>query len=527
MDCKVIVLGKNYSTPIGVIRSLANAGYPVDLLYVATSKGDSEIVAASKYLDRTIEVIGRHDQEIVDALLSNYADSDSRCVLFPTDDYTTLLIDRFHDRLSKRFLFPYVIDGSVAQKMDKSFQSKLAATCGLKTAREWVISLDTDDISLPKDISETVYWDETSVFVNTESDYDGMSTLLRYDIKDATTTVVSEKYQGTLAVYDRELFWYEREKESNGETKYHVYYMDLNTFETGEAVTMKRTPGTSEYFNAIATFTPCENGYFYAECDYDKIVWCHTLKSLGGAGATEKIATDPIREHKWKEIGSVQAVYNESYCANCGKKVEEYYEEYFVLNSDLSSYAKDINDALYAICMSNGEHYAATDPYVPADDDECEIHGTYMGMSSYEHTLFDAKIIKDHYLTVDMDGYMYMGGAHGLPFTGHYLFDLNTGKEVTMADLFDGTEEQFKELIATKVKEHFLSFEDPEYSPYYATDADEVYDSAYEGAAFDLVPIGFNEDGLYIDYQPYQMGPYAAGFIDIDISYDDINLKWD
>ena len=152
MDCKVIVLGKNYSTPIGVIRSLANAGYPVDLLYVATSKGDSEIVAASKYLDRTIEVIGRHDQEIVDALLSNYADSDSRCVLFPTDDYTTLLIDRFHDRLSKRFLFPYVIDGSVAQKMDKSFQSKLAATCGLKTAREWVISLDTDDISLPKDI---------------------------------------------------------------------------------------------------------------------------------------------------------------------------------------------------------------------------------------------------------------------------------------------------------------------------------------------------------------------------------------
>ena len=382
-------------------------------------------------------------------------------------------------------------------------------------------------LSLPEDAYEIVYWDETSVFANTVSDYDGMSTLLRYDIKDATTEVVSEKYQGTLAVYDRELFWYEREKESNGETKYHVYYMDLNTFETGEAVTMKRTPGTSEYFNAIATFTPCESGYFYAECDYGKIVWCHTLKSLGGAGATEKVATDPIREHKWKEIGSVQAVYNESYCANCGKKVEEYYEEYFVINSDLSPYAKDINDALYAICMANGEHYAATDPYIPAEDDECEFHGTYMGMSSYEHTLFDAKIIKDHYLTVDMDGYMYMGGAHGLPFTGHYLFDLNTGKEVTMADLFDGTEEQFKELIATKVKEHFLSFEDPEYSPYYTTDADELYSSAYEGAAFDMVPIGFNEDGLYIDYQPYQMGPYAAGFIDIDISYDDINLKWD
>lgn len=152
MDCKVIVLGKNYSTPIGVIRSLSKAGYKVDLLYVASKKGDSEIVASSKYLNQTIEVIGRHDRQIIDALLGSYTDSASKYLLFPTDDYTTLLIDRFSDELCGRFIYPHVLNGSVGQKMDKSFQSKLAGACGLKTAKEWVISLDNDKIDIPGNV---------------------------------------------------------------------------------------------------------------------------------------------------------------------------------------------------------------------------------------------------------------------------------------------------------------------------------------------------------------------------------------
>ncbi len=382
-------------------------------------------------------------------------------------------------------------------------------------------------LSLPKDAYETVYWDDTSVYVNTMSDYEGTCTLYRYDIKDSTVATVSDKYQGTLAINDNRLYWYESENESNGETKYHVYYIDLDTFKTGEAVTMRRTPGISEYYTAISSFTPCETGYFYAECGFGEIKWCYSYVSASGNVVSNNAIAEPIRECKWKEIGSVQAVSNESYCAKCGKKTEKYYEEFFVLDSDLSPFAKDINDTLYGICQSNLAGYGATDPYIPADDSECEYHGTYMGMASYEHTLSDAKIIKDHYLTVDMNGYMYMGGAHGMPFTGHYLFNLNTGKEVLMSDLFNGTEEQFKELIATKVKEDLLSYEGPEYAPYYTTDPDELYESAYESATLDLLPVGFNEDGLYIDYQPYAMGPYAAGFIVIYISYDDIDLKWD
>ena len=382
-------------------------------------------------------------------------------------------------------------------------------------------------LSLPEDTYDTIYWDENSVFVQTMSNYDGMCTLYRYDIKDAVSTVISERFQGIVAASDDKLYWYECEKKSSGETYYPIFYIDLKTYETGDAVTLRRTPGTSEYFNIIKTFTPCETGYFYADCDYGKINWCYTYKSASGVDVTNNAITDPIRESNWYNIGSVQAVYNESYCSNCNQKVEQFYEEFFVLDPSLSPYAKDINDTLYGICESNMEGYGGNDPTVVDDAGDCEFHGTYMGMSSYEHTVFDAKIIKDHYLTVDMDGYMYMGGAHGLPFTGHYLFDLNTGKEVSIKDLFDGNEAQFKDLIATKVKENLLSYEEPDYAPFYLNDPEDLYESVYEDTNFDTIPIGYNEEGLYIDYQPYQMGSYAAGFIVIDISYDDINLKWD
>ena len=148
----VVVLGKNYSTPLGVIRSLSKAGYTVELLYIAKKKGDSQIVASSKHLSRTVEIVGRHDEQVIDSLVSEFGRTGTRSVLFPTDDYTASLIDRFKESLQDLFEMPYVIDGSVTQMMDKSVQGALAQKCGMKTAREWVVSLNTDTIRIPEDI---------------------------------------------------------------------------------------------------------------------------------------------------------------------------------------------------------------------------------------------------------------------------------------------------------------------------------------------------------------------------------------
>ena len=68
-----IVLGWNYSTSLGVVRSLGMAGYTVDLYFVAKTVGSSRITASSKYLRRVAEHIGRDDDAIIAELENIYS----------------------------------------------------------------------------------------------------------------------------------------------------------------------------------------------------------------------------------------------------------------------------------------------------------------------------------------------------------------------------------------------------------------------------------------------------------------------
>lgn len=152
----VIVLGKNYSTSLGVIRSLGKANYSVELFYITGKKGGSRIAAASKYVERTVEQIGRKDDEVVHKLLRLFDNPEVEYVLFPTDDYTASLIDRYYDVLKPRFLMPYIegkAQGAITHYMDKAVQLALASQFGLKVAKTWDINLDCDDLLIPEDIT--------------------------------------------------------------------------------------------------------------------------------------------------------------------------------------------------------------------------------------------------------------------------------------------------------------------------------------------------------------------------------------
>lgn len=152
MGKTVVLLGRNRLITLGILRSLARAGYKVEVLYVAAHKGDSKIIASSRYLNRIIEVVGYHDSRIINALMREFVSDGARGVLFPTDDYTSLLIDRFKETLCSKYDMPHVIEDSVETMMDKSVQGALAKKSGLKTAAEWIVSLDSDMIHIPDDI---------------------------------------------------------------------------------------------------------------------------------------------------------------------------------------------------------------------------------------------------------------------------------------------------------------------------------------------------------------------------------------
>ncbi len=154
----VIVLSRNYSTGLGVIRSLGAAGYTVDLIASTKKKGSSRITSSSKYVRRCTEVISPRIQDddgggIVEALMQ-YAGRQDGAVLFPTDDFTTKILASNYDLLNSHFIMPHIVGGNgfdMLCAMDKSFQSELARQCGLCVPAQWTVSLK-DNVNIPQDI---------------------------------------------------------------------------------------------------------------------------------------------------------------------------------------------------------------------------------------------------------------------------------------------------------------------------------------------------------------------------------------
>ena len=148
----VVVLGKNYSTVLGVIRALGEAEYSVELYFVAYKKGISKVPGSSRYVTKCVEGYGRDDSEHIRQILDSFAEEDRKKVLLPTDDYTTSLVDRYADQFAEYFLFPGVPgkSGEVTALMDKETQMALARQYGLRTVSSWTVDLTDDAIVLPE-----------------------------------------------------------------------------------------------------------------------------------------------------------------------------------------------------------------------------------------------------------------------------------------------------------------------------------------------------------------------------------------
>lgn len=158
-DNLIIVLSRNYSTGLSVIRSLGAAGYTVDLIASAYKKGASKIAASSKYVRNSVEVVSKKvkngtDDKLLDELLKYIGKCEGKPVIFPTDDYTTSVMDKNRKLLENYFVMPTIVGGGeecLTKCMDKTFQSQLARKAGLLTPKEWIFSLDKE-IDIPEDM---------------------------------------------------------------------------------------------------------------------------------------------------------------------------------------------------------------------------------------------------------------------------------------------------------------------------------------------------------------------------------------
>ena len=155
----VIVIGKNYSSTLGLIRSLGEAGYEVRLL--ALQKRVFEIAAKSRYVKKAlyveIDFFERETEEEELRALEELRGNDDRILVIPCRDITCMMLERNWDRLSGHFYIPNINDlpGELDRFSDKFIQEELARACGIPTPDGKIY--DTDERGIMQSLSEVEY----------------------------------------------------------------------------------------------------------------------------------------------------------------------------------------------------------------------------------------------------------------------------------------------------------------------------------------------------------------------------------
>lgn len=181
--------------------------------------------------------------------------------------------------------------------------------------------------------------------------------------------------------------------------------------------------------------------------------------------------------------------------------------EWLVINENFSG-ADRINAVLDAEQQANME-YERT---VAKDMEELAADGLNSSISSRVSQIYH---FNERYISFTQQNYDYMGGAHGMPYWVPHTFDLETGDELGLSDIVANSEEEFKDIVTTQFAEMYNV--DP--GMYW----DDAIESVREWTTMES-PFYLSNKGLIIYYGPYDLAPYAAGFQEIVVPYDKLEL---
>ena len=138
-----IVIGRNYTTRLSLIRAAGMVGCDVVVIQTQKSQKDVQRIDASSRFVVDCKISREPDQrELIDTILQ-YKDGAREKLILPADDYAAATVDLYFDELKDYFVFPHVnhTPGAVIQLMNKSFQKQLAQEAGFQVAKGWVCKM--------------------------------------------------------------------------------------------------------------------------------------------------------------------------------------------------------------------------------------------------------------------------------------------------------------------------------------------------------------------------------------------------
>ncbi len=368
------------------------------------------------------------------------------------------------------------------------------------------------------DDAYSAYYDREHIFTITMNYETSEGKAYVYDLKSDEMMEISDERgaESLLGKYGSRYYFSVADPEVYGLKHNYIYEYDSETGEITFIYDAEAVPGSS-IIPGVEGFTVTDKFIYYIGFEDGDIFW----KTVDIANPTAPCVKIDLGHEGIFDYGTFGCISTSVACPDCDTDLIQTYNEYLILDDSFSESADVINEYL----LRKAEEFNENQMNASSIDTPCEDHQEHPNWYrvTNDYYVSDIEIICDNYLTVNMTGYWYGGGAHGMPYRGQYLFDLTTGEAKSFTDFYEGTEVEFKALVAEKTKEDFLGYDLENYgSPYFSSDADQIYSEAYEYASLDRGTIEFAEDGIYFYYPPYEMGPYAAGFIDIFISYEEL-----
>lgn len=126
------------------------------------------------------------------------------------------------------------------------------------------------------------------------------------------------------------------------------------------------------------------------------------------------------------------------------------------------------------------------------------------------------KANNDKYFSVVLTGYLYTGGAHGMPYRECLTFDAQTGEKLTAAKLFGISKAKLNQKVKNLYVAKCKKYGDDAALYFYAGD------DTCATLKKNLKTLDFNNafyvknNGKAVFYaEPYAVAPYAAGFVEV------------
>jgi D-aspartate ligase len=153
MQVPVVLLGANFYTALGAIRSLGRRKVPV---YALDYHFPTAYALSSKYVTRKIMCpdINKGDEELAAFLVEMGKEFNERPVLLATADSYALMISKYSEQLSRYYRFPDMPAGLLERIIDKKGLSELAAEHGLLAPQTFIAG---DGADLDKIAAEINY----------------------------------------------------------------------------------------------------------------------------------------------------------------------------------------------------------------------------------------------------------------------------------------------------------------------------------------------------------------------------------